>query len=174
MKFSLDQEFPAGMDSLWAVFSQQDYPGRKYAALGSTDFRMIAFSAAAERITVALERTIPAATESIPDWARKLVSRDYVMRHETRWRRIDRRRADAELDITPVGIPVSIRARGEITEQTPVSTCMTLNFEVQCRVPLIGRKVAELFAGKIREAMAQDHAFTVRYLQGALAGTLQA
>lgn len=170
MKFSLAQDFPAGMDSLWAVFSQADYPERKYAALGSTDFRLISFRAAAEHISVALERTVPAATERIPDWARRLVSRDYVMRHETQWRRIDGRRADAELDITPVGIPVSIRACGDIIEQSPVTTRMTLTFEVQCRVPLIGGKVAELFAGKIREAMAQDHAFTVRYLEGALAG----
>jgi len=33
MEFTLTQDFPAGLDGLWAVFGRPEYPQQKYLAL---------------------------------------------------------------------------------------------------------------------------------------------
>jgi hypothetical protein len=35
MEFTITQDFPAGLDRLWAVFGRPDYPRRKYRAFGT-------------------------------------------------------------------------------------------------------------------------------------------
>ena len=171
MKFSLSQDFPAGLDRLWAAFGRPDYPEQKYRALGSTDIRMLRFDVAADRIEVELERKAPVAWETIPAWARRLMQREQTMRHRSRWRRIGPARIEAELDIAPLGLPVTARGSGVLVELTPGRTHMTLDFQVESALPLLGAAVARLYAAQIREALRADHAFTLRYLDATARGS---
>ena len=167
MKFSFDQDFPQGLDVLWAVYALPDYLQAKYQALGSTNIRVLETLTTEQELWVLLERTIPATNiNGIPDWARKLISRDYVMRHENRCRRTGPGPAVVELRITPVGSPVSITAQGSFSEPQPGHSRLALVFDVHCRIPLVGGKVEKLFAGKIREALMEDHDFTLEYIKG--------
>lgn len=166
MKFSFDQDFPQGLDRLWAVYAQTDYLKAKYGALGSTHIRVLESVTTDKDLGVVLERTIPAADiNGIPDWAKKLISRDYVMRHENRCKRTSPTHATVSLRITPVGSPVSISAQGTFSEPVAGHSRLALTFDVECKIPLVGGKVAELFAKKIREALAEDHDFTLGYIK---------
>lgn len=165
MKFSLSQDFPAGLDRLWAVFGRPDYPEKKYRSLGSSDIRVLHFRVEAEVIEVELERTTPVAWQAIPVWARAFLSRRQVMRHRTRWQRVSPTWVEAILDIAPVGRRVSAHGTGSIVQLTPERTRMTLRFTVDSAIPVLGAKVARLYARQIREALRADHAFTLRYLE---------
>lgn len=165
MKFSIDQDFPQGLDVLWAVYGEASYLQAKYHALGSVNIRVIESVTDDTDLRVVLERTIPAtAINGIPDWARKLISRDYVMRHENRCKRSGPAHAAVDLCITPVGSPVSITAQGSFSEPAAGQSRLALVFDVHCRIPLVGGKVAELFAHKIREALTEDYEFTLGYV----------
>lgn len=166
MKFSLSQDFPVSLDVLWPVYGSPPYLEAKYKSLGSTNLRLLEADTDAAAINVVLERTISPDLQGVPDWARKLVARDYVMRHENRCRRSSPQQASVSLVIKPLGSPVDIHGRGSLAETTPGQTRLSLEFEVECRIPLVGKKVAELFAGKIREALAEDHDFTLAYIAG--------
>lgn len=165
MKFSLSQDFPAGLDRLWAVFGRPDYPEKKYRSLGSSDIRVLLFRVDAEVIEVELERTTPVAWQTIPVWARALLSRRQVMHHRSRWQRVSPTWVEAVLDIAPVGRRVSAHGSGSIVQLTPDRTRMTLRFTVDSAIPVLGAKVARLYARQIREALRADHAFTLRYLE---------
>lgn len=167
MKFSLSQDFPAGLERLWAAFGQPDYPVQKYRSLGSTGLRMLRFDATAELIEVELERRAPVAWETVPAWARGFLSRGQVMHHRTRWLRVSPTWVEVELGIVPVGKPVSAHGTGSIVQLAPDLTRMTLRFVVECRLPVLGARVARLYAKQIREAFEADHAFTLRYLEEA-------
>lgn len=165
MKFSLSQDFPAGLDRLWAVFGRPDYPEKKYRSLGSSDIRVLLFRVDAEVIEVELERTTPVAWRTIPLWARAFLSRKQVMHHRSRWQRVSPTWVEAVLDIAPVGRRVSAHGSGSIVQLTPDRTRMTLRFTVDSAIPVFGTRVARLYAKQVWEALRADHAFTLRYLE---------
>jgi len=170
MRLKLQQDYPASLDDLWAVFSQPDYPERKYRALGATAFQLIHFSAGPRQIEVELERRAPAPMGKIPAWARPFVADEQTLRHYSQWRRLSAKKAGAELRIILAGTPVSVQGTGAIAEVSPALTRMILRFEVACRLPLVGGQVAHLVAEQIRQALEADYSFTLGYLQQARQG----
>lgn len=164
VKFSLAQDYPVGLDVLWPVYGDPPYLDAKYRALGAHRIDIKEAVTDEQAIFVLLERTIAPDLQGVPDWARKLVGRDYVMRHESRCRRLSPQTSAVTLAITPVGSPVTITAQGSFNEISPGNTRLALEFEVKCTLPVVGKKVAELFGGKIREALQEDHDFTLTYI----------
>ncbi len=167
MEFATTQDYPAGLDRLWAVFGHPEYPQAKYLALGATAVRLRRFEASAQCIEVDLERDVPLAKSRLPGWARKLLGREQTLRHCTRWRRIGATQIAAELDIAPSGLPVRAHGAGTLVEVAPGTTRMALVWHVDSSLPLMHAGVERLFADQVRAALEDDHRFTVGYLQGA-------
>ena len=165
MKFNLSHDFPVGMAALWPVYGSPDYLAAKYKALGSSNLRILEAITDEQRIRVVLERTITPDLKGVPDWARRLVVRDYTMRHENHCQRQGDALSRVNLRIIPVGAPVSISAAGSLSDVASGRSRLALDFDVTCSLPLVGRKVAEIFARKVHEALAEDHDFTVSYMQ---------
>jgi hypothetical protein len=166
MKFSLSHDFPVSLDVLWPVYGDATYLEAKYKALGSTHLRILESVVTEKQINVVLERTVSANINGIPDWAQKMISHDYVMRHENHCERPTPHQALVSLHITPLGSPVNIHGRGSLSEPAPGKTHLALTFEVECRIPVLGKKIAGLFAEKIKEALNEDYEFTVGYIAG--------
>jgi hypothetical protein len=165
VKFNLAQDFPVGLDTLWPVYGSPPYLEAKYRTLGAHRIDIKEALTDEQAIFVVLERTIAPDLKGVPDWARKLVGRDYVMRHENRCRRLTASTSSVSLSITPLGSPVTIKAVGSLNEVATGQCRLALEFDVGCSLPLVGKKVAELFAGKIREALQEDHDFTLEYIR---------
>jgi hypothetical protein len=161
MEITLTQEFPAGLDALWATFGSPDYPICKYRALGATAVRMRRFRAGAQTIEVELERDTPVQRARLPVWARALVGRRQTLVHRSVWRRVGATRVDAELDIEPVGLPVHAHGIGSLRDAGDGVTRMVLTWQVES---LLGDRIARLFADQLRTALDDDHAFTLGYL----------
>lgn len=164
MDFTLTQDFPAGLASLWGVFGNPEYPQRKYRAMGATAVRVQRFRASARSIEVELERDMTVQRERLPVWARPLVGRRQTLTHCSVWRRAGPRQASAELDIVPAGLPVRAHAVGSLIDGGHGVTRMALSWRVDS--PL-GERVAKLFADQVRSALDDDHAFTLIYLHEA-------
>jgi len=165
MDFTLTQDFPSGLDRLWAVFGRSEYPKRKYYTLGATAFRLHRFHVTAQTIEVELERDVLVDQSRLPRWVRGMVGGRQTLRHRTRWQRVSPTRVSAELDISPISLPVRARGVGAIVEVAPGTTRMILTWHVKSPVPMIGEKVERLFADQVRAALDDDHAFTLQYLQ---------
>jgi len=165
MDFTLTQYFPTGLDRLWAVFGRPEYPQRKYCALGATAFRLQQFHVTAQIIEVELERDVPVDQSRLPPWVSRMVGGKQTLRHRTRWRRVSPTRVTAELDISPISLPVRARGVGTIVETAPGMTRMILTWQVKSMMPMMGEKIERLFADQVRAALDADHAFTLQYLQ---------
>lgn len=164
MKFSVEHFFPFTIDQLWPVYGEATYLTEKYKALGSSGLYIHESYTDTSTIRVVLERTITPDLHNVPDWVRKKIARDYVMRHENRCQRISAERVDFQLRIIPKGAPVSIMGNGSMLQQG-ATTLFRAGFDVECSIPLVGKKVAEVFAGKVKEALAEDWAFTENYVR---------
>jgi len=165
MDFTLTQCFPTGLDRLWVVFGRSEYPQRKYRALGATAFRLQQFRVTEQTIDVELERDVPVDRSRLPPWVRAMIGDQQLLRHRTHWQRVSPTRVTAELDISPVNLPVRAHGVGTIVEAAPGTTRMSLTWQVKSTVPMIGEKIERLFADQVRTALDDDHAFTLQYLQ---------
>lgn len=164
LKFTVVQDYPAGLDRLWSAFGQPGYPVGKYRALGALAVRLRRFDATPQRIEVELERDVPTDPGGLPVWARAFVRSTQTLGHHSTWRRVDATRAEAELEIAAQGLPVRARAEGVIAESGTGRCRMTLTWQVDSR---FGVRVAQLFADQVRQALAADHAYTLRCLGSA-------
>jgi Protein of unknown function (DUF2505) len=163
VSFELEHSCPADLDRLWATLGRPEHVECKYAALGSTNLRILAFDADEHVINVVLERQIRAPDGALPAWARPVFAGSQVLHHRTRWARVDARSASVELKIWPLGAPVRAYGHGAVIELSDGSTQMKMHVGVQCGVPIIGTRVAELFANQLKQALGQDHSFTLSY-----------
>lgn len=116
VQFDLTQDFPVGLERLWAALGRRDYIERKYLSLGSSSLRLLKFSADAQSIEVEIERQAPVARDELPVWARVLSGERQAMHHGTRWRRAGPDRIDVELDIQAAGLRVGAKGIGSVVE----------------------------------------------------------
>jgi len=165
MEFTLTHDYPAGLDRLWAVFGRPQYAQKKYSAMGATAIRLDRFHCTADALEVELERDIAVDKSRLPAWARRFIGDAQTLRHRTMWRRVGPAHVTADLDISPVGLPVRAHAVGAIVQTRDGVTRMQLNWRVHSPLPILGEKVERLFAEQIQAALDEDHAFTLQYLQ---------
>jgi len=164
MEFTLTQDFPAGLDRLWAAFGSSEYPKQKYSSLGATVVRVHRFQATAKAIDVELERVVPVDKSRLPPLMRLMARSEQTLQHRTKWRRVDPKHVTAELDILPLGLPVRAHGGGTIVESRRGATRMVLTWQLHS---VLGEKSERVFADQIRAALDDDHAFTLQYLEQA-------
>ncbi len=165
MRFELTQDFPVGLDRLWAALGRRGFVARKYRALGSTSIRILTMHADATSIEVDLEREAPVIRDVLPVWARPFVGARQTMRHHTRWRRVAPDRIVAELDIEALGAKVGAIARGAVVELSPAQSRMRLTVDVTSTSGAPGFAAERVFALQLRHAFRADHAFTLDELR---------
>lgn len=168
-RFSTTHDYPAGLDRLWAAFGHREYPRQKYLALGATAVRLDRFDADARTIEIDLERVVPVADARVPAWVRRLLGREQTLRHRTAWRRVLPGRIDADLEIVPLGLPVQAHGTGSVVGLPDGTSRMTLTWRIDSSLPVLGERVARLFAQQVRAALDADHRFTLRFLRRTVA-----
>lgn len=162
--FRVTQSFPAGIGQLWAVLGTREYVERKYHALGSKGLSILRFDVDERRIEVELERSAPVVADALPPWAGGLLGHWQLMRHRSRWLRMDAARVDVALEIRMAARPVRAEGVGRLVERSPDCSELTLEFQAKCGIPVVGDEVARLFAQAVRQVLEDDFAFTVDYL----------
>jgi len=166
VNFEIAQDFPASLARLWEALGRRDYVERKYVALGSTSLQIKQFDSSPQRIEVRLERTLANAASGLPAWARWLSGQPQRLTHHTCWNRAGAKQVDVDLRVSTQDHAVDAHATGSVIELDSGRTRMRLRVAVECSVPAIGGRIANLFANQMKHALEQDHSFTVRYLVG--------
>ena len=163
--FTHTHTFAAGLDQLWRIFGDADYPRRKYLSLGAHDVQLLRFEASPQVIEVDLLRDAPLPEAGLPAWARRMVRDPLMFRHRSAWRRLDARHAGAKLEIQPTGLPVRAEAEGPVLAVTEQTTRIALSWRVSSGVALLGNRIERLFAAQLGPALDADDAFTAAYLE---------
>ncbi|MDF2445920.1 MAG: hypothetical protein K0S46_1156 [Moraxellaceae bacterium] len=167
MKAGFHQDYPATPERLWEVFGQPDYPHRKYRAQGITAYDVRRFEVSPEHISLDLERTLSVPLNRIPHFAQRFVHPEQTLHYVSHWHRNAAGLADFDLDIIANGLPVKIRGKGELRQTADNSSRLSIEFDVQVHVPLLGGKIEKMLASFIEKSFRDDHAFTLQYLSEA-------
>jgi hypothetical protein len=161
----LTQRYPGTIDRLWSVFGTPDYPAAKYMALGALGVKMLRHESSASMIAIELERRVEIAAGVVPGWARSYVNLEQTVRHTSHWRRTAPDAVSGELKVGFSGLPVKVVGVAVIRTTGADSTQLTIDFDIQCRVPLVGGRIAKLVSEQIEQSFAADHQFTVNYIR---------
>ena len=168
--FTMAQDFPVGVDRLWTAIGREDYVRAKYRALGTPALRLRRFQATAERVEVDLERDLPRAVP-LPPGLGATGHALRTLRQRSTWRRDARGEVQVTLEIAPLGLPLVAAGEGSVRPTGPHACRLALRWQVRAdEVPGLLRGAASaIFARRVREALAQDHAFTLGWLARATA-----
>lgn len=165
MKITLQQDYPAGVNTLWQVFGDPEYPHKKYRALGITGYEVHQFDVTGEEIALDMTRTLSIPPDRIPALVQKFLHPEQALRYVSRWRMTSPESATFDLSIIPHGLPVKIAATGTLAQQDGTHSTMTLEFDIAANVPFLGGKIESLIAQQLEKSYRSDHAFTLQYLK---------
>lgn len=167
LKAGFQQDYPATPGKLWQVFGQPDYPRRKYQAQGITAYKVRHFEASSNRISLDLERTLSVPMHHIPPFAQRFVHPEQTLHYGSHWHRDAAGHATFDLDILAPGLPLKISGKGELRQTGTDTSRLSIEFDVQVPVPLLGGKIEKRVATFIEQSFREDHAFTLEYLSAA-------
>lgn len=166
MKAGFQQDYPAGIDRLWRVFGQPDYPQRRYRAQGVTAYELRRFATTPTTIDLDMLRTLTIPPHKIPTLVQKLLPTEVTLHYVSHWRRSAADRADFDIDITAESLPVQVKGQGRLTQLAEDCSRLAIDVDIDVHVPLLGHKLEKLLAAQIEKAFRDDHAFTLNYLAG--------
>jgi hypothetical protein len=165
MKLSLQQAYPASINTLWKVFGDPDYPHKKYHALGITRYEVHQLDVSANTISLDMTRTLNIPLDRAPAFVQKLLHPEQALRYISHWQLTSPESASFDLKIVPQGLPVTINATGSLVQPDSNTSTMTLTFDIAANVPFLGGKIESLIAQQLEKSYHSDHAFTLRYLE---------
>ncbi|MBU6950938.1 MULTISPECIES: DUF2505 domain-containing protein [unclassified Hahella] len=157
------QHFPYTAATVFSAFGAPHHIEEKQRFLGSRNIDIRQCEQTDSALDLKIIREVPA---EAPAMLRKFISEWNRVTQEEHWREnAGEYRAQVKVDIQ--GVPVSINGEMRLYSEGEGSVHeVTLNFE--CRVPLVGKKLAEFVAAKSQETMQNEFAFVADYLRANL------
>ncbi|EKF74840.1 hypothetical protein A11A3_06395 [Alcanivorax hongdengensis A-11-3] len=168
MKVTVDRQFDIGVDRMYEIFTSKDFFEQRFAWGKVHDYRFDAFERTAGGFLVRIIQPVSIRTDKVPGFARKLLPSRADLLTEFLWHSQDDagpHQADYRFQLGNVPVKVSgiMRLAGD-GQQCRQHT----QVEVSSSVPLVGRKLVELIAPKVDDALEGDYRQTRRYLEQCL------
>ncbi|MGJ8668872.1 MAG: DUF2505 domain-containing protein [Oceanococcus sp.] len=162
MNFVEEHIYDAPLSTIEKMYFDTAFCPRKYEELGLENIRILDSSDDPDRFFVdcsfIMHPTLP-----VPGFLNKLLQGGQKMnvRQIDRWNTKTRK---GELDIQLQGFDiVKIHATMKL-EEHPRGAINTMNWTIECKVPLVGNKIASFLGKDIQSKAAQDHAVSLQIL----------
>ena len=162
MKFQTQLTWPAPLARVLAMITDRRYVERKQEASTAERWEIASCSDDGRHFAVSV-RSFNRPGENLPAVARRFINQDQlveVLQHD-RW---DRDTASGTTVVENLSYPsVTVTASMQLTEADGLTT-NTITWDVNCSIPLVGGKLAELVAGEIRAKVGHNEALGRRIL----------
>ena len=163
MKFTDEHVYDAPLEIVEKMYFDSRFCPRKYAELGLEEVDVISSSDAAENFHVGcrffMEPNLP-----VPRFIRKILpgGERIAVQQIDHWNTVTRK---GHLDIQLISLdPVHIHCEMSL-EAHPRGAVNRMNWTVECKVPLIGGKLAEFLGKDIQHKSAHDLEVSNKILQ---------
>lgn len=154
MELSATHTYQHPVDAVFAVLTDFDAMKAKYESLGQTDVELVRRDHADDgSVTVVTKRVVPL---DLPGFAKKVLSPRQTVVQTDEWSAPNAKGArDGTFSVEAKGSPVKVRGTLRLAPKGATGCTNTTHVTIECKVPLIGGKIAELVAGDTRKAI--DH-----------------
>ena len=153
MEFSVTHTYPRSAGAVFAVLTDFDRTRDKYEALGHTDVELISREEHDGGVTLITRRVVPL---ELPGFAKKVLSpRQNVTQTDT-WAAADAKGVrTGTFSVVAKGTPVQVRGTMRLAPSGTRRCTNVTAVTVECKIPLLGGKIADYVAGDTRRAV--DH-----------------
>lgn len=160
MKINRDHEYAHDLQAVYALFTNAEEIEAKQAALGARHIRIEECELYDDGADVRFVRELPA---EVPGVLAKFLQPWNTVHQSEQWRSSDKGGYDAELDIEIANVPVTIT--GTLDLEPITGGCVNhVRMEVDSRVPLVGRTLAEFVAKDCKRLIADEYEYICRQL----------
>lgn len=154
MQLSATHTYQHPVEAVFDALTDFEAMKAKYEALGQSDVELVRRDEADDgSVTVVTRRVVPL---DLPGFAKKVLSPRQSVTQTDEWTAPDATGArDGTFTVEAKGSPVTIRGTLRLVPTGARSCTNTTHVTIECKVPLIGGKIAEFVAGDTRKAV--DH-----------------
>ncbi|WP_020410131.1 DUF2505 domain-containing protein [Hahella ganghwensis] len=153
--------FPYSVETVYQTYGNPKHIEEKQRFLGSRNIDIQQCRQSDDHFELKVVREVPA---EAPAMLKKFIADWNSLTQLETWKSNGSDGYDAKMHVAIEGVPVTIS--GDISLVPEGDGCVhhvALHFE--CKIPLVGKKLAEFVAGKTEEAMENEFAFVADYLQ---------
>lgn len=149
VKFTYKQD----ADTVYAFASNTEHVAERSTAMGERDLNITKRGDAVHNT-----RTVDA---DVPGFAKKVLKPSNTVVEVKQWNPSDR---SAKLSVDVKGAPAKVHGTITIVPNAAGGCDYATDFEVTCKIPLIGKKLAQYVAGVTEKGMREEFAWNQRRL----------
>lgn len=158
MELSATHTYEHPIAEVFAMLTDFEAIRAKYEALGQTDVALVRRDERDDgSVTVVTRRVVPL---DVPGFAKKVLSPRQSVTQTDEWSPPDAQGGrDGTFTVEAKGSPVKIRGTLHLAPTGASGCTNTTHVTIECKVPLIGGKIAEFVAGDTRRAIAHEESW---------------
>lgn len=163
MEFSVTHTYPRSAAAVFAVLTDFDCAHDKYEALGHSDVELVSREEDEDgEVTLVTRRVVPL---ELPGFAKKVLApRQSVIQTDT-WSAADSDGVrTGTFTAVAKGAPVQIRGTMYLAPNSARRCTNVINVTVECRIPLLGGKIASFVAGDTRKVVDNEQTWVRDHL----------
>jgi hypothetical protein len=152
MKFEETFDFDHPAATMMRMFTDKDYFLAKYERLGGRKPEFVDCQKSDDDFWITVRHALDANKLSFPDMIKKRVGDRIMLRQTDLW---DIPKQTGRIDIDIEKTPVDITIDMVLSEQAGKAQ-LTLKFDIDAQVPLLGSKIEKAIAGPITQRLHRD------------------
>lgn len=149
---SRTHDFEATIDRCWAMFHDPLSHVAKFSAMGHRELEVVETEVDDDRLRIVIDRLVDV---DVPSFARKVFQPTNRVRSVDEWVRKDERTCAGTFELSTKGVPVQISGTTVLREAGAVSRYQ-VDVEVTVKVPVIGRRVAEVARSIVEQQLVDE------------------
>jgi len=163
MEFSVVHTYDRPAAKVFATFTDYELVRAKYESLGHTNVELVSRDETPDgAVTLVTRRVVPM---ELPGFAKKVLSPRQRVTQTDAWSAPDDEGArTGTFTVSATGTPVQVGGTLRLAPTGARACSNTIDVAVECRIPLIGGKIAGFVAGDTRRAVDHEQAWTRGHL----------
>ena len=163
MQFNAIHTYQHPADEVFAALTDFDAVKSKYEAIGQSDVQLVRRDQGDDgSVTLVTTRVVPL---ELPGFAKKVLSPKQQVTQTDVWAPADSKgRRTGTFVVEAKGTPVQVHGTLELVARGAKGCTNTTDVSVECKVPLIGGKVADLVAKDTRRALDHEQTWMAEHL----------
>lgn len=164
MKVERHRDYPVSAKQLMEALTSRHFFEARFSMSGIDDFHFEAFEETDRGLLIRVLRDMELKADKVPSFARRFLGRSYTLVQEFVWTERQTLPYRAEYRFGLGDIPVTVHGEIELEEHDGQAR-QHYRVSVESRVPVIGRKLAELVGARVEKALDSDYRGTLKYLR---------
>ncbi|MFD2230292.1 DUF2505 domain-containing protein [Alkalimarinus sediminis] len=143
------------VDTLFKYFCDSAQAQAKHEALGARNINLVKFESTDSTLNIIIEREVPA---DVPRAMKKFLSDWNHIKQVENWSGTPGEGYHCDISIEISGVPVTIVGTMDLAPEG--SGCSnTVCLDINCGIPLVGKKLAELVASQSKTSMREEYEY---------------